>query len=99
MNEPADKKAPRLVRDPKVRFLRFLREEPEDSWTDGSLAPEATFPPPAVEGVSHARVPCGTGVLGSATHIGPSDVALDKDNQDFAFHVELESPRGRWILV
>jgi hypothetical protein len=37
--------------------------------------------------------------FGSASHAGPPEVAQDKGNQDFAFHLELPGPDGApWVL-
>ena len=35
---------------------------------------------------------------GSFSHAGPREVAVDKGNQDFAFHLELPRGDARWVL-
>ncbi len=41
----------------------------------------------------------GSRRFGSATHPGPADIAQDKGNQDFAFHLEVGGPNEtHWVL-
>jgi hypothetical protein len=76
-----------------------LRELPAASTVDGSSTSPAAKSPEGsrvwIEGNAHAE-----GEVACASHRGPEKIHADKDNEDFAFSITMESPTNEvWFLA